>query len=66
MPELIFVKPRFEVYKEISRHPDDLRRANPELARLIARSGDDAALLGPAHGDRLATQVRIVRCSTVA
>src|SRR5581483_7798906 len=36
------------------------RGANPELARLIAGSGHDAALLGSAHGDRLATQVRIV------
>ena len=35
------------------------RRANPELACLIARSGDDTALLRAAHGDRLATQVRI-------
>src|SRR5579871_2903534 len=36
------------------------RRANPELACLVARSGDDTAHLRAAHGDRLATQVRIV------
>jgi hypothetical protein len=36
------------------------RRPHPELARLVARSGDDPALPGPAHGDWFAAQVGIV------
>jgi hypothetical protein len=36
------------------------RRTNSELACFIACSGDNTALLGPAHGNRLAAQFRIV------
>jgi hypothetical protein len=35
-------------------------RPNAELARFIARRRHDSAFAGPADGDRLAAQVRIV------